>query len=65
MGHIAMLQKIYVSGMLESGEVSKNLLELLDLEYKDTVFFEMSAAVCRRFCNAGTKLEHFLHQILA
>jgi hypothetical protein len=31
--------------MLESGEVSKKLLELLHPEYKDTVSFETSAVV--------------------
>jgi len=32
---------------IKSGEVSKNLFELLDPEYKDTVYFETSATVCR------------------
>jgi hypothetical protein len=62
---ISVLQKIYILGIFGDGEISKNLLELLDPEYKDTVTFEKSPAVCRRFCNAWTKLKYFLRQILA
>jgi hypothetical protein len=42
---IAVLQKIYVLGMFGYDEVSKNLLELLDPEYKDSITLKVGGCL--------------------